>query len=275
MTEADIKSKESQALETADLVMLVIKYSRSKECRDQSYNCQWDKVAEKMGWTREKLNEFKSTHHHLFEYADEMVLENNDPVAPITDAEIVANQSVAAISMSPTDEQLAMAVAAADANLPKGLRSLGLNEKEIGIAEALQKFNKGFFKESMDIISSGVLVTAIKLQGQQREIEERLNFVREQIKEFGMFSTDERNNWVNEEKLLVAQYIEIGELLNDIQETWYRGAGYLALIRARMRGEEGLAKSGGKNGRTQRSGKPGFRPTVIVDPEGEVTGETP
>lgn len=259
--------------QTAELVMMVVNYSNAPDCQsdDGWHNVDWNKVAAKMGWTREQLDEFRAINSDLIELGSKMVLQSPGTILPPTDTEIVlSGTSTTPLYNSPTDEQLAMAVEAADSNLPKGLRSLGLNQKEIGIAQSLAAFNKGYFKESMDMISSGVLVTAIKLQGQQREIEDRMKFVRTQIEEFGMFNTDDRKQWVNEEKLLTLQYIEIGRLLNDIQETWYRGAGYLALVRARMRGDT-TAGSYAPNGsrKTQRMNKPGFRPTVTINPEAE------
>lgn len=262
-------------LETADLVTMVVSYSRARACetKDVYRRTDWNLVAEKMGWTRAQLDEFRKANAHLIACAEEMVLMETPGVKPPTDGDLIGGPDVDALSSAPTEEQMANAIALADNNITKGLKSLGLKEKEVEIANALQAFNKDHFKESMDMISSGVLVTAIKLQVQQREIEERLEFVRSLIKEFGEFQSDDRQSWVKEERLLMLQYLEAGDLLNKIQDTWYRGAAYLAVIRARLRGEKNVNGRGVMQLRTQRSNKPGFRPSVVINQEGESSDE--
>lgn len=255
-------------METADLVTMLVTYAGQPECQTPSETTDWDRVAVKMGWTRGQLDSFRHLNAHLISCAEEMVLMKTPKVIPPTDADLIGADPNS-LTIAPTDQQIADSIAMADANLQKGLRSLGLNEKEIGLAQAQQEFNKTHFKESMDMISSGLLTTAIKIQSQQREIEERVSFVRSLIREFGEFQSDDRAAWIKEENLLMVQYTDLGDLLNRIQETWYRGAAFLAVIRSRMRGESGTNGRYKLGGMTQRSNKPGFRPSVIINQDGE------
>jgi hypothetical protein len=250
--------------ETADLVTLFVSYALSDECRGENKKPDWNKVASAMGWERQQLDQFRHNNAHLIACAEEMVLTKLPKVKPPTDAELLGADADS-LEVRPTDQQLAQAIALSEQNLQKGLRSLGLNESEVSLAQAQQEFNKTHFKESMDMISSGLLTTALKLQTQQREIEERVAFVRGLIREFGEFQSEDRSAWIKEENLLMMQYKELGDLLNRIQETWYRGAAFLAVIRSRLRGETGANGRYGLEGRTQRSNKPGFRPSVIIN----------
>lgn len=212
-------------------------------------------VAEQLGWTLEALDKFESDNANLFTMAREIIESIEEPEPPPTDIE----PSLAELPDEPPSIQdVALAVERADRNLKRGLQAIGLTEREAEEAEALQQFNKNHFADSMDMVSSNVLRTALKLAVQQRILEGRLEFVRAQISEYGGFASEERDNWVKEEKMLTYQYIEIGELVKNIQDTWYKGAAVMAIIRVKMKG-------GGNVGfNTQRSNKPGFRPTITV-----------
>jgi hypothetical protein len=174
---------------------------------------------------------------------------------PPTNAELLTADIPSA---APTIEDMALAVGKADRALKEGLHKLGLSEKEVEQAQALQQFNRGHFADSMDMISAHVLKTSLKLGVQQTEIEERLEVCRKVIKEHGEFSSIERAQWVEEERLLVLQYRDIGNLLQKIHEGWYKGAAHLAMIRARYAG-----RPPGEKNITSPNKKPGFRPRVV------------
>lgn len=249
--------------ETADLVALILKLAQEPECRTDGEE-DWDLVADKLGWTREQLDDFRLGNSYLFELAENCVFADASPSAVIQ-PELLEPPAPSdqAITRSPSEEEVAAAVEFADRQLASGLNAMGLNQKEISVAQALQKFNKGHFKESMEMISSSVLVTALKIQSMQREVEDRLKFVREQIAELGIHMTGERRLWTKEEQSLSVQYTDLGALLNNIQDTWYKGAAYLAIVRARVQ-----KANGEQDGSiTQRRNKPGFRPTIVVDQE--------
>lgn len=251
--------------DTVDLVALFVANAHSEECRisDADNRIDWDKVADAMGWTRAELDTFRSENTELILTCEEMRLAAMPDVKPPTDAELIGKPSPSDLSAKPTDEQIALSIAHSDLNLTHGLNALGLRGKEVEKAIALQRFNKEYFKESMDMISSGVLVTALKLQSEQDEIQTRIKFVRSKIEALGDESGKVREFWVKEERALIQQFIEMGKLLNDIQDTWYRGAAYLAVVRSRLRGETPINPL--DTGRTQRKNKPAFRPTVTIN----------
>lgn len=147
--------------------------------------------------------------------------------------------------------------------LKADLYSIGLTKQEVNAAIAMQNFGENRFANAMEMISSGVFATATKLQTRQKEVEERLKAVREAIEEYGPFPSEERTGWVEEEESLLKQYVAIGKLLSDIQDTWYQGAAQLALVKMRMRDDAQGAPGGSSNQVTQRAGKPHFSPRVI------------
>jgi hypothetical protein len=222
-------------------------------------------VAEQLGWSMQQLNEFCTQNEELFTMANEVILSVAPAAAPPTDIEASFIKNTDILDAAPTPEQVTRAIQMSDRNLKRGLRSIGLSEAEAEEAEALQKFNRGHFADSMDMISAHVLKTVLKLALQQRKIEERLAFIRIQLEAFGEFMSEERKAWVEEEDLLLTHYTEIGELVRRIQETWYKGSATLAVIRMRMKNNGGNMNF---NGSTQRSNKPGFRPnqTITVEP---------
>lgn len=249
--------------ETADIVALILKIGQMEECQTDG-EADWDKVSGKIGWTREQLDDFRLGNSYLFELAENCVLSDARPRMHVQpEIEPLPDPSERSLTRTPTEAEMAAAVEFADSQLEKGLGTLGLNEKEVQVARSLQRFNKGYFKESMEMISSSVLVTALKIQSMQRDVEKRLTFVREQINEIGIYMTKERQMWTNEEKGLAVQYTELGSLLNNIQDTWYKGAAYLAIVRAKVQ----KANNERNGGMTQRSNKPGFRPTVVINQE--------
>lgn len=245
----------------ADQVALLVQFASEEECRLDDGETNWDLVALKLGMSRDELDKFRDLNGYLIATANQLMIQAHPPTPPPTDAELIIplTPTKEQLSSDPSDQALALAVSTADSNIAAGLKTLGLTDKEMDIAVSLQAFNKEHFKESMDMVSSSVLVTTLKLGTQQREIEARLEFVREQIKSFGQINSKEREEWVKEERLLVVQYVEIGDLLKSIQDTWYRGAAYLAVVRAKLRKEPGMTRTIPSD-RTQRSNKPGFRP---------------
>lgn len=245
----------------ADQVATLVQFASEEECRLDDGETNWDLVALKMGMSRDELDKFRDLNGYLIATANQLMIQAHPPTPPPTDAELIIplTPTKEQLSSDPSDQALALAVSTADSNIAAGLKTLGLTDKEMDIAVSLQAFNKEHFKESMDMVSSSVLVTTLKLGTQQREIEARLEFVREQIKSFGQINSKEREEWVKEERLLVVQYVEIGDLLKSIQDTWYRGAAYLAVVRAKLRKEPGMMRTIPSD-RTQRSNKPSFRP---------------
>lgn len=208
-------------------------------------------VAEQLGWTETQLNEFTETYGSLLVNADKIIN------LPPTESEIL-NPSLPA--NAPSEEEITRAIQRADDNLlRRGLQSIGLTESEAQEAQALQQFNRENFRASMDMVSANTLRTSLKLAIQQRIIEQRVKFVRETIESYEEFSSEERTEWVREERMLMRQYVEIGELLNQIQDTWYKGSAALAVIKMKMR------ENNNANGRfmTQRSNQPGFRSNFV------------
>ncbi len=147
--------------------------------------------------------------------------------------------------------------------LKADLFSIGLSKQEVEAAIAMQNFGENRFANAMEMISSGVFATATKLQTRQKEVEERLKNVRKAIDSYGPIPSEERTGWVEEEESLTKQYVAIGKLLSEIQDTWYQGAAQLALVKMRMRSDDGRPLGGSTNSQTQRSNKPGFSPRVM------------
>lgn len=214
-------------------------------------------VAQALDWTMDELNRFKRDNSALLDYAAQVQIENPDQQRPPTDIEVnVTPEEASTPQAPPTTEEVARMVERADFALSNGLRAIGLTEEEAVEAEAMQKFNASHFKSSMDIVSTNLMRTGIKSAVQQRFLEERLKFVRTTLAGYGEFASEERTGWVLEENKLMMQWVEVGRLLKDIHEAWYKGAGTLALIKMKMGERQGTNK------RTQRTGKPAFRPTI-------------
>lgn len=248
--------------DTAATCARIAQYRQLPECRYDGGQTNWDAIAMKLGWPLEQLNNFLRDNMGLIEYAEQISIQAAEQeVAAPTEAELIhPGPGLAGMpGAPPTPEEMAMAVARADEDmLQGGLESLGLTPDEAKEAVALQKFNHTHFIESMDMISAGVLRTSLRAQMEQKKIQERLEFVRAQIATFGEFHSDDLAEWEKKERLLMRQFTDVGDLLNNIQDTWYKGAAALAVIKMKAR-----ENNGHKTGfRTQRSNKPGFRPFV-------------
>lgn len=256
----------TRGLNVAETVVLVNRYLQEARINGIGRESLTD-VAERLGWTIQELSRFRRDYAALLNYDDSMndgvtnFVQMPPPVLPPTGPELmIGNDPELLHAEAPTDEQLSVAVEAANQNLlQNGLMGMGFSAEEAVEAEALQKFNATHFKESMEIVASNGMRTSMKLATQQRHLEERLKEVRERIAEMGGIPSDERNQWVSEERLLMRQYAEFADLINRIQDTWFRGTAALAVAKMRMR--NGNGGNTFPNAMTQRSNKPGFRPT--------------
>jgi len=247
--------QEAKPMGLAETVVLVGKYMREM-CSDRGVPILHE-IAARLGWTVPQLQAFRDENAQLLALDLELAAGNPpDPVLPPTDADMLEPGSVGQLNVpdgAPIDEELALAVKTADEKLMNGLKAIGLNEKEVEIAQALQKFNQGHFRDSMDIVTTSVLRTDLKCVDQQDQVTQRLAMVRQQIASYDGFASEERDMWVKEERLLMQQFLELGQLTVNIQDTWYRGAAQLALMQMRWRQDGGSRM-------TQRNNKPGFRP---------------
>lgn len=252
-------SKSPLIEDAAVICAKIARYRRLRECQKAAGETNWMKVAEKLGWTLQSLRTFLRSNMGLVEYAEQISMQSaEEQVRVPTEGEMMIGLPGA----PPTPEEIAQAVAKSDeALLQGGLESLGLTKDEAQEAMALQKFNRQHFLESMDMISAGVLRTSLRAQMEQKEIQKRLGFVRDIIATYGEFHSEELGEWEKKERLLMRQFTDVGTLLNQIQDTWYKGAAALAVIKMRAR-ESSEHRTGF---RTQRSNKPGFRPVVIEE----------
>lgn len=215
------------------------------------------KILAKLGWNQQQWAKFKYKAGQFLVW--DKVEEFSVLVTEETGDPKMVQQSLEKRGI-PTEE-IKKRVATAYGSLKNDLQALGLTETEVEGALAMQTFGENRFANAMEVVSSGVFKTGVKLQTQQGIIEERLKTVRSQIAEYGTMACEERDNWVSEESKLVRQYAIIGKLLAEIQETWYQGAAQLALVRMRMRDEE---KGGAPQGSNMKQvNKPRFRPTVV------------
>jgi hypothetical protein len=209
-------------------------------------------ISEKLVWEPIKLMEFMACYEPLLNYENGLWKSTPEVILPPSDADLLCQ---AIPDAAPTMQDIAAAIERSNSDIVKGLRKIGLSEEEAIEAEALQQFNQRNFKESMDMVSSNALRTSLKLATQQRKIEERLVFVRVNI---GVHEGEDeadrslRSYWIKEENHLLDHYARIAEILNKIQETFYRGTAALAVIKMRMRDHS--------NGITQRN-KPRFGKT--------------
>lgn len=231
----------------AQAVSLVNQYWR--EAEEIELDVPEQNVADRMGWTVEQLAQFSEQYRSLIVY-ERQLWKDADAQAPPppTEAQVLIGDAEA-----PTDEQIAEAIEKADSKLQKGLKKMGLTQEERDEWEALHEFNRDHFKESMDMVSANVARTALKLSVQQKIVADRLIVVRQEIHKEAT-QTAKRKQWVEEERLLMAQYVEIGDLLRGMQDTWFRGAAQLALIRMRY----GNQDYGAKGPPTTKTGRPKF-----------------
>lgn len=218
-------------------------------------------VADRMGWTLSDLTQFSEKYRDLITY-DRQLWDSGETVVQAAPSELQIMMSEDDGSPSPV--QVALAIEKADSKLQKGLKKMGLSEEESEEWEALSQFNRDHFKESMDMVSANVARTSLRLSVEQKTIANRLAFVREQIRGSGGKPSPERRSWVDEENMLMTQYVEIGDLLRGMQDTWFRGAAQLALIRMRY-GKGSAAGTAGPP--TTKTGRPKFseHPSPVLD----------
>lgn len=248
--------KERVALGDTELISLVNQYLQKH--RQTNGKPAITRVLKELGWTRVQWNTFtkKAGKFLIMDYIPEYsVLKTTESGNPELVREALSKRGI-------RTEEIERRVSTAYGSLKEDLAGLGLTEEEVDGCMAMQTFGENRFANAMEVISSGVFNTAVKLSTQQRMIEDRMKFVREQIKEYGSMVCAERNTWVSEEMKLVKQYALIGQLLADIQETWYQGSAQLALVKMRLRDEK--VTTGPTDGNNLRgNNKPRFRPTII------------
>lgn len=209
-------------------------------------------AANKLEIEPEILGKFIQQHRYLFNFYKN-VKQGEVPIEPPTQDMIRLGDGE-----RPSEEQLAKAVELADQKLERGLRKMGLNEAEIQEWMACQEFNRDHFSESMDMVNATVAREQLMLSMEAKKIRERLKEVRSELAKYEMFPSDERKDFVKEEKSLVYQLVAIGELMRGNQDTWFRGAAALAMIRMRW---------GDKEGGGMKRVKPGFRAHDRVEAE--------
>lgn len=233
----------------AQTVSLVNQYFR--EAEEAGTTNPMTVISERLGWTMLELQTFMEDYKSLLNY-DQNLWRSAPPVitqAPTESSLLIDVNGVSA----PTEEEVVTALAASESRLKQGLARMGLSAEEAEEWDALQQFNNEHFRESMNMVSGNVSKQCLKLGIQSREIEKRLKFVREQIIAYGDFVTEERSSWVREERMLMAQLVEVGDLMRGFQDTWFRGSAQLALISMRY-GPNGE----GSNSPSHRKNRPKF-----------------
>jgi hypothetical protein len=248
-----ISKQKRVVLRDDDLIRLVNSYVQ--EFRRPNGQPHIQQIREKLGWNIVQWSVFKKKCGHLinWDYIPKFsVIETRQVVDPNGVKQGLEERGISA-------EAIADKIETSFGQLRRDLYSIGLSPAEVDAAVAMQHFGQNRFANAMEMISSGVFSTAMKLQTEQRTIEKRLEDVRRVILEYGDFASDERDGWVAEEKNLIKSYATIGQLLSDIQDTWYQGSAQLALVRMRMRDDNGAPV----RGVMKRSQRPGFSPRVI------------
>jgi hypothetical protein len=134
-----------------------------------------------------------------------------------------------------------------DERLKSGLAEMGLSDREMTEALALQKFNRQNFASIMDIFNAGMAKTAIKLLTRIAQIEARLEPVTAKLVTMGDMAED-RDLWTMEEEKLALQYVTAIDTFRKITQTGYEGSKTLAIIKWKLAG-------GGK----EKKAKPGFQ----------------
>lgn len=174
---------------------------------------------------------------------------------PATEDPTGIRDSLVARGINP--DQVAAKLNSTFGQMRKELLSMGMSRDEVAYAIALKNHSTNQFASQMEMVSSGGFVMNMKFHSRIKEIEERLDHVRDRIRNCGDKNDAERQAWVDEECKLMQQYTVIGKLLLDSQKGWYDGAAQLALVRSRVRQDQ--------NGFPKKMGKPGFTPRVMVD----------
>lgn len=255
--------EERQQLSVAETCALVNKYLEEAPVA-ASGRKNLVVVAQRLGWTLHKLADFRRDYAALLNYDDrirganeEQYVSLPETVLPPTDADLIVPNSDDLDAPRPPDDALAESIIVTDRNLMQhGLMRMGFTPGEAEEAEALQKFNRGHFMESMEIVASNGMRTSMKLAIQQREIESRLVEVRTEIRSYGGIPSDERTNWLAEERMLMRQFTDVAAMIDHIQATWFKGTAVIAAARMRVRHVSATSAA------TQRSNKPGFRPAL-------------
>lgn len=204
-------------------------------------------AAMELEWTEDQLNEFVHANRELITY-DQQLPESSDPEAPDELAILVGSGNGPEL---PTEAKIAMAIEQSDSKLKTGLKKMGLTQAEADEWEACQAVSNQHFRESMDMISATVARQQLMLSIESRTIQKRLLKVREKITDADEGRETKRDMWIAEERSLVYQLCEVGNLMRANQDTWFRGSAQLALIRMRY---------------GQKNGEQGHGPTKAVKP---------
>lgn len=125
---------------------------------------------------------------------------------------------------------------------------LPLPAKAVDIMVALQNFNRGRFKELLEVSNASMGMTIPILMIEMEKVGKRLDFVRDQIEQMGGEITEERMAAVEEEKGLARHLLDTTEMLRKIQGSAVATSEKVAMINYRING-------GGK----QKKAKPGFQ----------------
>jgi hypothetical protein len=242
----------------SDKALLTLVNRYIQENRQPDGRPSLTKVQKKLGWNPTQWQKYRRAHEG--EIILDRTLNHTVIVTPEVNDEDSLKQALLARGIEP--EAIAQKIGVSYNALRTDLACMGLSVEEITGCVAMQNFGENRFANAMEIISSGVFKTAVKLEMQQRSIEERLDKVRDSIYEYGTMVCDERDSWVKEENGLVKQLAIVGKLLSDIQKTWYEGSAQLALVQMRMRDSQD-GKFSNPTNLTQRSNRPRFTPKVM------------
>jgi hypothetical protein len=247
-------TRDRVTLKPAALVKLVNEYIQ--RYRKKGHRPNIVAVRNKLGWTHQQWSAFKD------KYGDALIMDAAPEFAVLATEETddSANLGVSLRARGINPEEVEERIKVTWGALRADLRGIGLTTEEVNGAIAMQNFGEQRFANAMEMISAGVFGMSVKLQTRQKEIEQRLEQVREAISNFGTMTSEDRDTWVKEEDTLIKQYTSIGKLLSDIQRTWYEGSAQLALVRMRIRQESGNQKTVSGS---SRNGKPGFTPRVM------------
>lgn len=257
-TGAYVAYRKRVVLSDEELIRVVNSYVQ--DLRHKSGRPNMRAIREKLGWNEVQWSTFKKKCGHMVNWdfiPKFSVVQTREVVDPTGVKQGLEERGI-------STEEIARKLENTFGQLRHDLYSIGLTRSEVDAAVALQNFGENRFANAMEMISSGVFSTAVKLQTEQRTLEKRLADVRKVIESYGGFASDERDGWVKEEQNLIKSYAAIGKLLSEIQDTWYQGSAQLALVRMRMRDDNNPNMTAPIS---QRSNRPHFRPRVIEQPE--------
>lgn len=235
------------------------------------------KAASILSWEPEQLRRFIHKHESLNAcwHSGKMPVSGAPPVPVNVPDNIDALARECALppaaEITPDERDLAIAVASEETKFKQGLAALRLSPMEQEYALALTNFDRNFFSDTVHMASASAARMSIMMQGIFGDLRARFARVTADISAHQTVSRntengqpilasniydEQREKMVAEERSLVNHLIEVSEQVKRISELFYKGA----LVRAAI---------SGKGERRERKLKAGF---VNLPPESE-TGE--